>query len=857
MSLINPKNEVRIFVDEDFTANDVKEELVGRKGYSLFRLRDMDVPVPSFMCISSGLFSEYIASSLGSLTSSASISEINKKILEGNFPDPLKEEIQRGYSRLSGFTDSWVAVRSSIVPPINQKELAFSGLLDTVLNVKGVDDLLAAIKKVYASAFTERVASYLRATNSSIAEIKVSIVVQKMIQAEASGIVFTIDPISQNSEYLTVESVFGLGDVIAAGELTPDQYIINKKTLDFKEKRIVPQEWMMVRKVKHKDGEGATQKVRISKAWQHQQKLDNRYLEELAKISMTIEQKASGPQDIEWVFEGGRLWILQTQDVKPVSIEKTEPDPTLKIDKDIIDSAKAIAEREQSKKKIMEELAKEREEHPSKETIKPKENHKNEEEVFAAKPFNRQVVQAPRKEKSKVERREIQNIPPHKGERLVLTGIGASNGSYRGEAVIIQNADEIKENEPRLKKDFVLVFPDFFPELEKYITKAGAIVSDQGGITSDIAIRCREQGIPCIMGSHIASHMIKQGEPILIDGNVGAVYGVREVAPPSKSEDLPQSQNEKPQDIEIKAEPAEVKAQEQEPEPVTAKIRTATKVFIDLSDSYLKGEKWEEMIPESDGVATIQVEDIYKKFKRHPEAYIEEGKSKELIDNIANELSAVCERSEGNTVIATIGSMTVDEYQKLVKGSSYEKWTDESGIKDHSAGLPRLLQRPKELDLFFKAIRTVRNKHGWRNISIGVNFPTTTKNFIEFKKLLSAAKLRRSSTFKVFHVIDTPSEAMTSEEFVEIGIDGAVINVNSLAKLMMAPALDDESVLKIIDKISQSWRGSTVIIQTSKDSEKLIERAVRVGSYGLAVQPNELTEARLSVSQTEAKIALS
>jgi pyruvate,water dikinase len=928
MGIIQVKKDSKFFLDEDFSSDDVTEEIVGRKGHSLFRLKDLDVPVPPFFVISSSIFSKYIAENLNdSVSPETSLKELKEKIKSGEFDNQIKNDLLTSYSRLSGFSDAWVAVRSSVVPPIDKRNLTFAGLLDTELNVKGLDGLVEAIKSVYSSLFTEKVANYTSSNNTSIASVKVAIVVQKMIQAEASGIFFTVDPISQDKKLMMTEAVFGLGDVIAAGEITPDQYVIDKKTLEFKEKKIVPQEWMMVRKIKRRENEKAVQKVQISKAWQHQQKIDNRYLKELSELCKKIEKRAGEPQDIEWVLEGSRLWILQTRDVEQPQIEIDEQ-TNLHISKDIIESAQKIAENEKSRQKIRAKIHeskseksetkkkssrpkdkskkiklqnketvkttndKEQEIKDSKEQTSKPDSSKKTVEPFVSKPINRQIVNGQKTKKAKA----AQPQSPQKGEKLILTGIGAGRGSARGEVIIIRSEDDLKDKRNQITKDKIIVTPDYITDIENVLSDSAGIICDTGGLTSDMAIISREIGIPCIMGSGVASRMLKVDEKILIDGNVGAIYGQRKTlkskkdaesktpkaqrkmqkeaqpkaqketqAKAQKSDDKDKKTTERipsaNNDTEInnnsknKKEPATENADE--PKKKAQKVHTATKLFVDLSNSFARGEKWQEHSQNADGVAVIQIEDIYRRLNRHPGSYIENNKTKELVDELTNELSKVCELSEGNTVIASIGSMTVEQYKNLKDGEKYEKWDENIDITESTNGLERLIQRPKEISAIIKALRSVRNIEGWRNISIAVEFAGTPKDLIEFKKMLSAGGLRRSSTFSIFVVVDTPSVAMVIEDFVDAGIDGAIINMDNLAKLMRAPDPEDESVLKTIENVRSSWKSGTLIVQAPKNPSKIASKAVRSGIKGISCKPSDLEDVRQQVVETERELVFS
>jgi pyruvate,water dikinase len=188
----------------------------------------------------------------------------------------------------------------------------FTGVFRTDVNVRGYDDLVTAIKKIYASVFKDAVVVYARKNDIDLSQLRMAVVVQKMVQAEVSGITYTKDPITQDKNKISMEAVFGLGDVIANGEITPDRYVMNKKDLSFEEKHISPQEWMRVRMLNTK-GKGGSDKIKISSAWSHQQKLEDRFLKDIAKLSLIVEESTGFSQNIEWVWESGRVWIIQNK----------------------------------------------------------------------------------------------------------------------------------------------------------------------------------------------------------------------------------------------------------------------------------------------------------------------------------------------------------------------------------------------------------------------------------------------------------------------------------------------------------------------------------------------------------------
>jgi phosphoenolpyruvate synthase/pyruvate phosphate dikinase len=193
-----------VFFCEDSSAKDLNENKVGRKGVSLFKLKDMDVPVPDFFVVSGTSFVNFCLGAFDTYEKklldngkNPEDEEVQEALLKYEFPKEIEEEILSAYTRLSGFTDAWVSVRSSVIFP-EKEDVSFSGIFSTELNVRKFPDLLNAIKRVFASVFTDNVVSYAQKMNIDLADVKIGVVVQRMVQSEISGVVFTTDPITQD-----------------------------------------------------------------------------------------------------------------------------------------------------------------------------------------------------------------------------------------------------------------------------------------------------------------------------------------------------------------------------------------------------------------------------------------------------------------------------------------------------------------------------------------------------------------------------------------------------------------------------------------------------------------------------------
>lgn len=249
---------------------------------------------------------------------------IQTRITHSPFPRSLAKEIIKAYYKLDGgiLKHPLVAVRSSATAE-DLPGASFAGQQSTFLNVQGEANLIEKIKEAWASLFTAR-AIFYRATNKfDHFKIGIAVPVQKMVQSEASGIMFTIDPVTNDKGKIVIEAVRGLGEMIVQGAVSPDHYIVDKKTLAIEEKTIALQEKMMVKK----DARTVILPLKAKDA--KKQKIEDRYILELAKLGKKLEAHYYFPQDSEWAIEKGRVYIVQTRPVTTVGKKATTPAGTI------------------------------------------------------------------------------------------------------------------------------------------------------------------------------------------------------------------------------------------------------------------------------------------------------------------------------------------------------------------------------------------------------------------------------------------------------------------------------------------------------------------------------------------------
>ena len=834
----------KVFFFEDYSAKELNENKVGRKGLTLFKLKDMDVPVPEFFVVSSDVFVEH----------SLKVFKGNKEKLLGKGKNPeafeiesmmvneildkeAQEEILSAYTRLSGFTDAWVSVRSSVVFP-NDKDVSFTGIFSTELNVRKYDELLPSIKRIFSSMFSDDVVAYAKRMNIDISDVKMAVVVQKMVQSEVAGIVYTVDPISQEKTKLNIEAVYGLGDVISLGEVTPDTYLLNKKDLSTVEKHIAPQEWMKVRTMKQvKKMNQGVEKIKISKGWSHKQKLSDKDIQEISKISLVIEDRSGEAQNIEWVLSGGRFWVLQNKPVRFKSLDfEVQSEFVVNVRSNVREEILGFIEKFESKDQMISSAMTE-----AKKIVQKN----NDEEI---KRLEELIVQA--KKELDVEL----NKPETKREDFVISGIGASFGTVTGKINIV-DGPVVK----KYTKGDILLIKRYSSEMEGMILSSGGIIMETGGLTSDTAILCREFKIPAVVGAATASSLLEDGDIVKLDGNSGTIYKSSKLVDEIKKELHPIADVYARGDVTLKDLSDEEGDNTSSPPKDFTLPPTATKIFS-LVDQQPK--ELFDFVGNSNGLVYIDLDKIMIEDGRHILQYVEDKKFVDYSKRICNTILEYVNLVKGDEVIISIGSAKVKDFRGLVGGKKNE---DESLSSDafgaiHYANNPELLKRVARI------IRKLRNVYKKRNISLAVHAPMNEDVVREIKKLLLSEKLRRMSSFNLYVILDNPSEIILVDEIVNTNLDGVILNTPRVAKQMQGFKVDEKdakydlarsSIFKVLDNINSSVKGKTgKVIVIVENSKPLLKYCVQAGVYGVCVSPEDISDARRIVADEEGKIIL-
>jgi len=318
---------------------------VGGKGANLGEMYNMGLPVPPGFCIKARAYEYFleknnldkeIYETLGKLDVNdteeleKTAEKIREMIKNADMPEDLKDEIEEAYDNLSpipenasdiatqilkrGKENEFVAVRSSATAE-DSSAASFAGQQETFLNIKGKSNLIDAVKGCFASLFTARSVYYRIKKGYQHEQVLLAVVVQKMINADKSGVIFSHDPMTGKDD-VVVEAAFGLGEGVVSGSILPDHYVVSRLG-EIKEAKINDKKIAVVRM-----SDGATKKVQLSPTKSTQEALKRSEVKKLANYAIQLEEHYKKPQDIEFSVESNEIYIVQTRPI--TTLAKTE-----------------------------------------------------------------------------------------------------------------------------------------------------------------------------------------------------------------------------------------------------------------------------------------------------------------------------------------------------------------------------------------------------------------------------------------------------------------------------------------------------------------------------------------------------
>lgn len=314
------------------TANDALD-LIGGKGRSLAQLARAGFDVPGGFHVATAGYRRFVADHglaerIGALARPAlksgvasfeqAAADTQALFADHAMPPEVENAVRTAYAALPGTPA--VAVRSSATAE-DLPDLSFAGQQETLLNVTGEDEVVAAVRKCWASLWTPQALGYRHQNGIEQSAVAMAVVVQAMVPAEVSGILFTANPTTGERREMVVNASFGLGEAVVSGQVTPDTVIVDRQTLAAKETVVGTKERKIVA-----DGEQGTRFAEVAEHEREQTALSAAMLGELAQAAAKIEALQGAPQDIEWAYSGGKLHLLQSRPitnlpVPPIAVE--------------------------------------------------------------------------------------------------------------------------------------------------------------------------------------------------------------------------------------------------------------------------------------------------------------------------------------------------------------------------------------------------------------------------------------------------------------------------------------------------------------------------------------------------------
>lgn len=309
-------------------AGPVTLEVLGGKGINLVELTNAGFRVPPGFVVTTAAYKKFVEANrlqerILELAGRApdDFEEISAQIRElfasGPVPRELAAEVAAAYARLTESGGEAVAVRSSATAE-DLPEASFAGQQDTYLNVRGEAAVLDAVRSCWGSLWTARAMSYRAQQNIPSSDVALAVVVQRMVMAEAAGIMFTANPVTGARDEVVVNAAWGLGEAIVGGHVTPDTYVVDKHSGKVRETQISEKTVMTAAT------EQGTAESEVAADRRHARVLDDGHVTQLAVVGREVEAHYKGHQDIEWCLAKGEFYLVQARPITSLPVDPAE-----------------------------------------------------------------------------------------------------------------------------------------------------------------------------------------------------------------------------------------------------------------------------------------------------------------------------------------------------------------------------------------------------------------------------------------------------------------------------------------------------------------------------------------------------
>ena len=298
-------------------------DTVGGKAASLGEMTGAGLPVPPAFVVTAGTYRRFIETAeieeelftavdvdhedSDALAAAADTAE--ELILDTPLPESVREEILAAYDAFDD--DPFVAVRSSATAE-DLPDASFAGQQETFLNV-GRETLVDRVKQCWASLFTQRAIYYRNRQGFPHDDVDIAVVVQRMVDAEKSGVMFTSHP-STGAPQVIIEAAWGLGEAVVSGSVSPDNYEVDRETGAIENVAVADKKTLMER-----DDDGETIEREVAEERRHERVLTDEEIAQLLELGRTVEDHYGEPQDVEWALRDGEVYMLQSRPITTIS----------------------------------------------------------------------------------------------------------------------------------------------------------------------------------------------------------------------------------------------------------------------------------------------------------------------------------------------------------------------------------------------------------------------------------------------------------------------------------------------------------------------------------------------------------
>ena len=854
--------------------------MVGGKGASLGEMINAGIPVPGGFAVTAQAFRDFLdRSGISQKLFDALKVDINdqsqllkaekaakKLIMDARVPADIEAAIKSAYEDMikKEGKEVFVAVRSSATAE-DLPDASFAGQQETYLNVRGAQAVFDSVRKCWASLYGARAIFYRVEQGFEHEKVNLSAIVQKMVDSEKSGVMFSSEP-STGEPQAVVEGAWGLGESVVSGSVSPDNYVVDRASKKVLSKYIATKDIMIIKDPKTLK----TVTIPVPAAKKDAQVLTEDEMVKLAEYAEILEKHYGIPQDIEWGVEGGKIYILQS---RPITTIKAGAKPSEKATGSgevlikglgaspgmasgvvrIIASSKDLDKVKPGDimvtKMTMPDMV------PGMKragAIVTDEGGMACHAAIVSRELGCPAVVGTKKATQVLKEGMVVTVDGAKGQvydgnlaiagakspekatgsgEVLVKGLGASPGMASGVVRIIASSKDLDKVKPGDIMVTKMTMPDMVPGMKR----AGAIVTDEGGMACHAAIVSRELGCPAVVGTKKATQVLKEGMVVTVDGAKGQVYDGNLAIAGAKP---------------TATTPGAVTA-------VVSKPITATEVKVNISEPDRAEAAAATM---ADGVGLLRVEHMILGLGKTPNYYIKNGKQEEYIDELVKGIKKVADAFYPRPVWVRTLDAPTDEFRAMEGGEN------EPVEHNPMLGWRGIRRDLTEVEHFRLEVRAFKKLHELGLTNVGIMLPMVqhVRELRKAKGIMVEEGLDLEK-IDVGIMVETPGAALTIDDFIEEGLSFVSFGTNDLTQYTLALDRNNENVaslysefhpaiLKLIEYVVESCNEAgvkTSICGQAGSYPEMAKRLVKIGITSISANIDAVATVRETVARAE------